>query len=781
MKPEDIIPDVQTVEADPGRRKALKVLGAGSLAIACMSFLPNLGKVYATDDLNASSLPSTDVPHGSQNMLSVANVAELRALSSPKDGMTVQVLGYSVPGDMGAKTMVYFASSTAPENGGTVHKPKNGKGAWHLVHTGVGRFAWFGIHDAKTPADDALDALVNDESFRRIEADSDLLMLRRHVFHRSRLDLDFLNHTMYTYGAENARRDDPFAAILFFQGRSVGKPLTVTLPELQDESGFFRPAQFGEDSDFLYVGDNSTFSPDQWYFVQSDSRPQEPAEDGRMPVGGGSADIELMKLLMVTKVGNALGDKKYVEFNYLNAWPLTSGRTITYQRIEPVFDVNVMNLKFEGQGHSDVTGTSPVAHEYCVNCNVLNIEARKVFWPLNIRRYCTTYEVRGCTLINPEEVITGGSGYMLQQIGCLYGHVTDCRSHNVRHLNDFTGCAYSMVENCHCTGDENGAFVTHGQYDHDLTYVGNSGLLSFANSALNATSPHNWGGWHKRILVKKHVAPRVVFEGKMNRVVDMTLEDCYVYRNAARYGANAGSVWANVDGLVMRNCVLQGFLCLGEDSNISRRPTLVENCTINLIDGNYLTRYAGSKYEVDREITFRNCVFLNTGKHFIVRGSTINFIDCHFYPAEGTQLNRLNVEAKHTRIIGGGLHGVCFAFDKGETTETEVGPQILTLDGGVVLDGANPSGALIDIQNPALVTLDFGTVTLSPAEGVEIVRAGTGPVALMARGTRLENAHLSLPASARGQGSYFIAQNCILKNSSIRLPEGASVTGSLSV
>ncbi len=780
MKKQTTSSPPQTAQTDPGRRQALKALGISGLAVACMSFLPSLGPVFAEGDAAASAPLADAAPKGDQAVRSVASVEALRALS-PKDGMMVQVLGYALPGDCGAKTMVYFSASTAEENGGTVHKPRSGKGAWHVVHNGVGRLAWFGIFGTDTPADDALDALVNDESFRRIEVDSDLLMIRRHVFHRSRLDLDFLNHTMYTYGAESARRDDPFAAILFFQGKTVGDPITATLPLRQDETGFFRPASFCEDSDYLYVGDNRSFAVDQWYFVQCDPRPSEEVPEGRMPVGGGASDIELMKLLMVTKVGRSLDDTEYAAFNYVNAWPLASGRTITYQRVEPVFDVNVMNLKFEGQGHSDTTGTNPLAHEFCVNCNVYNVEARKVFWPLDIRRYCTTYEIRNCSLINAQEVLMGGTGYMLQQIGCLYAHVADCRAHNIRHLNDFTGCAFSIVENCHCTGDENGAFVTHGQYDHDLTYLGNSGFLSFANSALNASSPHNWGGWHKRILVKKHIAPRIVFEGKMNRVIDMTLEDCYVYRDVDRYGANGGSVWANVDGLVMRNCVLTGFLCLGEDSSLSQRPTLIENCTIHLLDGNYLTRYAGSKYEVDREITFRGCTFQNVGNHFLVRGSTVNFYDCHFYPDPHAVKNRLNVEAKHTRIIGGGLHGVCFAFDKGETTETDVGEQTLTLDGGVVLEGSNPSGALIDDQNPALVTLDFKDARIAPAQGTALLTSSGGPIALTARGTRLEHTALSLPDGANGPGSYFSAQGCILKNSSIRLPAGAQVSGSLNI
>ncbi len=51
----------------------------------------------------------------------------------------------------------------------------------------------------------------------------------------------------------------------------------------------------------------------------------------------------------------------------------------------------------------------------------------------------------------------------------------DCHTTNARHLNDWTASSYGLVENCHGDGDDQGPFVTHGQYEHDLTYVGNSG------------------------------------------------------------------------------------------------------------------------------------------------------------------------------------------------------------------------------------------------------------------------------------------------------------------
>ncbi|WP_312101352.1 hypothetical protein [Lachnoclostridium sp.] len=769
----EVVQSESALSKEVTRRQAIKAIGAGGLLIACAPFL--FGKTAS-----AASSKDKDVKNV-QDVLSLTDVESLKRLSKAerKDGMIVNLLGYYKAGDGGQKTLVYLSKSKEQENGGTVHRPNDGGGAWHVLHDGIGQFRWFGIFDESIPADHALDSLVNDESFHRIEASSDLLLIKRHVFHRSNLELDFQNHTMYTYGAENADRDNPFAAMMFFQGVKVGNPITVTLPYVKNEKGTLVQAEFSEDSDYLYVGNNKMFAEHEWYYVETDVRPMEQVP-GRLPIGGGSSDKEIQKLLRVTKVGKSASDTEYVAFNYLNAWPLKSKRKITYQKIEPVFHVHIKNLKFEGQGHSDTTGTSPVAHEFCVDCNITNIQATKVFWPLNLRRYCTQYEVRDCLLKNPEEVSVGGTGYLIQQIGCLYGSVINCRAHNVRHLNDFTGCAYSLVENCHCTGDENGAFVTHGQYDHDLTYIGNSGFLSFANSALNAKASHTWGGFHKRIVVKKHQAPRVVFENKMNRVIDMTLEDCYVYRNTERYGGNGGSIWANIDGLVMRNCVLMGPLALGEDSSMSHRPTIIEGCTIHMLDGHYLTRHRGSTYEVERDITFKNCVFKNIGQNFIVKGETIRFYDCHFYADSNAPTSRLNVESKHVIISGGGFHNVCFAFDKGGTTTEAVGDQSLEVCGGAVMEGNNASGTLIDIKNNAHIRLDFSRAEFAPGYQMKMITqtpedgtASIGTLSLQMQGTTLKDTELRISESSLGKDSYIMVQSCLLKNSRLDLPSGS--------
>lgn len=168
--------------------------------------------------------------------------------------------------------------------------------------------------------------------------------------------------------------------------------------------------------------------------------------------------------------------------------------------------------------------------------------------------------------MNPIEVVVGGTGYLTQQIHCLYGSVRDCQVSNARHLNDFTGCAYCMVENCHGDGDFHGAFVTHGQFEHDLTYMGNSGLLSFANSG------PTWGSSARRITVIRHVG---CWGLAFAKVSDLTLQDVSIYKTE-KY-EECGTLLLNADGLQVRGCRADG-LVLTQRSSRSDRPCIIEGC-----------------------------------------------------------------------------------------------------------------------------------------------------------------------------------------------------------
>ncbi|HIT75517.1 MAG TPA: peptidase C14 [Candidatus Avipropionibacterium avicola] len=531
-------------EPDPsphhtGRRALIGAAGVSGLALGAMAL--------AARPAHADESSLTPVHAVSDAARLVASRTDTIA-----DGTLVQLAGHSEPGDGGGRLVRFDATSTADDNGGTVLRPhdRSGRtrpGRWITLHAGTGDFRWFGIRGADHDADDALDALVADPTISRIEAHTDLNFTRRHRFTRSHLVLDFGGHTMTTDRIEAADEDDPFAAVLCFRGEVTDEvhehELSETMPELRDD---------------YPVGSSDGFRVGQWWALEVNALT-------------GTWERELQRLVRVTQIV----DPTHIRVDHKLGWELDAGRTLSWRRIEPVEQVHVRNLRFVGvAGGDQFTGSHPIAYEYAVHCDVENVHGEATFWPLVMRRWGTHFTTRSCSLTNPASVTWGGAGYLTQQIYCNYGHVVDCHTSNARHLNDWTASSYGLVENCHGDGDDQGPFVTHGQYEHDLTYVQNSGLMTFANSGAA------WGGAAKRITVIRHVCSWFVARVK---VIDLSLQDVQVIAKDGLDGS--GMLWINADGAQLRGCRADDTLVISQASESSGRPTVIEDCDFATLAG----------------------------------------------------------------------------------------------------------------------------------------------------------------------------------------------------
>lgn len=548
----------------------------------------------------------------------------------PRKGLTVFVEGYYQTGDGGGGHYYWDNTSTLTVNNGTVvASGHTSLGRWLLNHQGVADFRIFGIMDSTRPADDALDALVNDTAITQIYASSALLFQRRHRFSRSGITLDFQNFTVSAQGIADAPVNDPFAAVMFFQGKTAGAPVTFTLTDT-----------LVEQTDIFPVSDSSVFHVGDWYAVQV------------APVSG-SAARELQKLVQVI----AIPDGTHIQTGYYNGWALLAGRVISWQKVEPVEFVNIKNMQFTGAGSDPITGSHPVAFEYAVYANVAGIHSTGSFWPVVMRRWNTHYLTQQCSLTNPPDVAYGGAGYLTQQIYCLYGHVSDCHVSNARHLNDFTASAYCLVENCHADGQsaEKGPFVTHGQFEHDLTYTGNSGLMTFANSGAT------WGGSAKRINVRKHVCPWFVAR---SGVSDLMLEDMVVISNANI--PQSGMLWVNADGLQMTECTADKKLVISQASQRSARKNIIRQCQFTLIDD----AAPLIQSNVTSSVTFRDTIFNALNGHAFASKAPLRFVNCEF--EGGSSAASVAVASSTLDLQGSRINKVPFILSGNEPKQIDI-------------------------------------------------------------------------------------------------------------
>ncbi|CAN7323540.1 hypothetical protein [Paenibacillus sp. LjRoot56] len=678
-------------------------------------------------------------------MIQLSNLEELLAyqVNTIKDGQLVYVDGYYQKGDGGSKLVRWMIGSTEADNGGTIHDPRHGgSGRWKTVHNGVGDFRWFGILDATKHADDALDAMVNDVSIYRIESHSDINFVRRHTYDRSHIELDFGGHCVTTIGIELNAKSNPFGAVIFFQGKATGETQTHTLS-----------VDLPEQSDVLEVLDAASFKVEDWWVARIQNHPE------------GYAQRELDYMLQVTEII----DDSHIRVNYKLGWTLAAGREITFKKMHPVFRSHIRNMNFIGVSVPDNGSTSakpsedwdqigshPIAYEFAVACNVSDVTASKVFWPVIERRYCTHFVTERCRLMNPEEVIWGGTGYLTQQLNVLYGHVRDCHTSNARHLNDFTCGAYCMVENCHGDGDEHGSFVTHGQYEHDLTFIGNSGLLSFANSGTT------WGDSAKRITVKKHVASRVVAH---KRITDLTLEDVHaVWKEGL---VDSGTIWANTDGLHMRGCTADTMLTLSQSSSRSKRSNLADGCSFGMSKGAEIARapvhtQVGFR-PVTADFTMQNCQFHNVDDNSLGSINKLVLINTWFRGAS-PEAEPIQVWCSEVVMQGGGCEnsGMIFmgAFHPDDKRAND---QSITVDGGAVFSGTNAAKAYLkrgDVSG--IVTWVIGECKSSAMDAETAhFNIHSGPNKMRAIGSRFSGGKYEIAEGAFSHDSYLLMMACV--------------------
>ncbi|MET4159199.1 peptidase C14 [Agromyces sp. PvR057] len=694
---DEAIPPVESAAQGSARRSVLLGLGA--------SVIGGIAAVGAAQPAQAAPVAAAAALGIKPEV--VDTVVDL-AGEKAKTGELREVLGYHAPGDVAGLSYRGVKTSDAAANGGTIVAGAAGT-AWLLQHDGVVGFHHFGILDAAVPADDALDAMVNDPAVRRIIARSDLNFVRRHKLTRSNLDFDFGGHLMTTDGIENAGKDDPFAAVLSFTGTRTDRVhvanLSADMPDL---------------ADVFEVGDASFFEVGGWYATEVN------ALSGRW-------ERELQRLVRVTRII----DGTHIRVDYKIGWPLAAGRQITWTKIEPVDRVRVENLRFLGTGTDEFTGSHPLAFEYAVHCDVRDVHAVGSFWPVVMRRWNSYYETVGCSLTNPTSVTWGGAGYLTQQIYCLYGYVANCHTSNARHLNDFTASAYSLVENCHGDGDDEGPFVTHGQYEHDLTYTGNSGLMTFANSGAA------WGSAAKRITVRKHVCSWFVARV---RITDLTLEDVQVIGKASLAGS--GMLWINADGAQLRGCSADGTFLITQSSDASLRPTVIEGSRFRFTAANDVTNAT-----VTETVTFRDVVFDGmSGQKFLGAGGLV-FDGCRLTGADAAA--DVVVASRDVRFAGSTARGISFVAQTGEGQE-------IAVVAGSRLDGAGAAGAQVRRAGSGQLSLLLADSTLETdaADGTLVALDG-GVNTYRAVGVRFAGGRLALAAAAFGDGSTLVQTGCV--------------------
>lgn len=571
-----------------------------------------------------------------QDLLTVDSVTALRHLVA-EHGDLARTTGHHEAGDGGAMTYRWDAGSRTPDNRGTVltgKRTRRRRGRWLALHGGTLDLRVFGVRDAAAPADEALDAAIEDPAVHRVEVRTPILLRRHHLVRRSGLTFDF-GGQMVAGGSP----DGP-AGLLRIAGRVEDDALSAVASD-----------GIAENTDVLPVGDSSAFTQDDWWVLA--------LADGRR------------RLLQITEIVDA----RRVRVGHKLGWPVAAGSTLRWRRAEPVRDVAVTGLVHDG----DPGATSPLlAVECAVDVHIAGVHATRHGGAVIRQELCTTFTTTDCTLTG---VLGGGqsSGPLVELAGCQFGRLEGChasRAHGVVHLADSSHC---LIRRCDGDGEDLGAVPVRiaGSYEHDLTFEGTSGLLEIGELAGAEAAA-------RRISVRQHVGPRVVAS---SGVSELTLTD--VHAVSADGVEDSASMRLSVDGLVMRGC-RTGTLALSGPATRARRPAVIQGCQIAQAH-----RAEMISASVDTPVLLRHCVIEGLDGASLAGSGELSLVGCELRGEADSAPMRVSagvVRLRRTRI-----HGVAIRLVAGSGQRVTVGEgTVFSGHAGSQAALSRESGAAID-------------------------------------------------------------------------------------
>lgn len=263
------------------------------------------------------------------------------------------------------------------------------------------------------------------------------------------------------------------------------------------------------------------------------------------------------------------GNPNEVRMHYKSGYRLAAGRTIRYRSITPVENVKLINMgKFyyeqeitDGQ-HNSQQASSLVSFELAVNCTVEDLDTYNhhysVVFPI-FTNNCRVVRVQGSPKsVASDQIVTWNSS--------LYTYSEDCADRSGRHVVDHTASAFCVVVNGRETGTRQGAYTTHGAYEHDLYFENTTGVFSMANSGVE------YGESTRNVTVVNHKGSDLLAHKK---VTGLVLQGCEF----------TGSCEINMDAFSISNSYLNNTSFV-QVSNLGDTRCNIIGGTVNLKTGN---------------------------------------------------------------------------------------------------------------------------------------------------------------------------------------------------
>ncbi len=272
----------------------------------------------------------------------------------------------------------------------------------------------------------------------------------------------------------------------------------------------------------------------------------------------------LSYIVEITKVDSGANT---VSIGYKTGWPISSGVSYVFEKVTTPVRQSSVYIKelIYSTAESGTNGVAGIAEQYTIDCNSVIGTARNTKWPAVLKRWAIGGVAEAHDVRVPQDITTGGMGYGVHNIHCLYSKTRAVRTAQARHAIDWSGCAYCTATDIHDSQNlaSTTSFSCHQAYDHDCTLSNFSGWLSWANDPV-------FGQSMKRMKARDGICKGQL--ATFNTSPDCGFEDIRV----------VGDIIINADGATLTNVSQSGGTTrFNQSSTISARGTTeINSCSL---------------------------------------------------------------------------------------------------------------------------------------------------------------------------------------------------------
>lgn len=598
------------------------------------------------------------------------------------------------------------------DNGGTIIVT-NGGSVWQAEEIHDITLEDFGARSG-VDATDALRRAVNSPATRITSNLSEIILTDNSVFTRSNISIDMPDTVVLWNAAtghvpERESTNYRFPGIIAFRG---------SLGEIIDTRNLTGNIFKGDTT--YQCNNNALFNLREWIIMQSD-------------VGSGTIGREVNVMSQVLGSG---GVSNQLRVDYKTGWNLPTGRSLTYRRVTPLENIKV---HFKGVKWNQVltveSGTGDewtseqacalLSLEYVVDADVCLGDGEDHPYPMVVTSYVNRVRIHDTRTLLPR---VPGSDHVVQ-----FNNAYRCTAERLvnvsgRHTVDFTGASYCSVEHCGETGSRNGAFTTHGVFEHNLRFDHCYGMLSFANSGAY------YGESADMITVTHHFGDFLIASAK---VTNLTVEHA-IFTKGARVNNDAATL---ID-------VTAGANDSGNDKGLRFvQSSAVYGRGANIVGGDVVFNTQASTALPDtltQPVNFDG-TYLRSFNNTYIGGAEVNLINC-VSTGSSTSLENV-VRATRFSVLGGKVVNTGFVIDA-------PGEQIVKVHDASLL-GAGASGVNAyfctnkDTADDQVVTLSFKNNVVTPASGTKafMLNNAVGVVRLNSTGNTFQGGSIEFQTS----------------------------------